>query len=168
MVKLPDNSYNKPNIFERSNKTTVLDALNKLKRFSKRLLTKTEQYFNTEDIEMKLDCLDSVSSSYNNIIQNFMDLLDVIQIYKQEAPCTSLRSYIRYYESLGFSETIGEKEILYYFVSRNELIHDYMDYEYLADDTAKKVENYGDGILKIIDHLEEFFYNNNLLEKPIK
>ena len=168
VVKLPENSIHQSQSYERANKTMVLDSLNNMKRFAKRLYNKTNLYFKTNDYEIKLDCLDSISSTYNNIIQNFMDLIDVIQINNQEAPCTSLRSYIRFYDSLDFPTSTDEKEMLYYFTSRNELIHDYMDYEYLADDTAKKIDNYGQGLDHIINHLEKFFNENSLLDKTIK
>lgn len=168
MVNLPENSIHQSQSYERANNTVVIDSLNNMKRFAKRLYNKTDLYFKTNDEEIKLDSLDSISSTYNNIVQNYMNLIDVIQIYNQEAPCTSLRSYIRFYDSLGFPTSTDEKEMLYYFISRNELVHDYMDYEYLADDTAKKIDNYGQGLDQIINHLEKFFNENNLLDKTIK
>lgn len=168
MVKIPSEFGDKEEVPEKKLRTTVLECINLLDYYRSRMVSKTDLYFASNNEEDKLDYLESISFNLNYFTQSFMDILDIIQLHRGEAYCDSLSSYIRYFKKLNLGNEYNEDEALDFLITRNEMIHDYYEFDALGYELTTNLLNYGKGLEEIVIHLKNYCQEQNLMEKIIK
>lgn len=148
---------------EKKNKITVGNAIDLLKRFYNEISDTVNEY-SKQDAYNKYRFKGFISYTFNNYSQVFMDLMDLILIKSgKSVSTTSLRRYCREYDAMFTNKTINEKEILAYLVMRNDIIHDYINYELNMDEEFLKFYNYVDGLLDIAERLYDYFDKQDML-----
>lgn len=160
--------FEKETTREKRNKITVGNALEMLKRFYNDISDAVND-FDKQDASNQYRFKGFISYAFNNYSQIFMDLMDIILINNgKPSSVTSLRRYCREYDAEFSNKTENEKEILSYLVARNDIIHDYINYELNMDEEFLKFYNYVDGLLDIANNLQEYFKSKNMLEAVIR
>ena len=126
---------------------------------------KGELYCISKDADVQLDCLDIVALKLNDFTQAFRDL--VIFIRKKDGATKtgkSLRYSITSYDTLGFQQTDSEKDLLRELTIRNEITHDYFNYELHQQKLIWIIENCSKGAMDVYENLFNYCQEQNLLD----
>ena len=151
------------------NTMKVSEVLEFLGECTKRMVDKSEKYFSSEDMDVKVDCLDIVSFRLNDFVQSFMDLM--VFFRKEENTLRegdhSLRYCIVSYDTFFENQSMEEKSFLEQLVIRNEITHDYYNREKHQQKLISIMQNNIKGAEYVCRHLEEFCEQRQYMDKMI-
>lgn len=147
----------------------VSELLDFLKESATRIVSKSQQYFSTEDADIQADCLDIVAIRLNDFAQAFIDI--VIFIRKSEGSYNSKSSSLRYcvtsYDTLVNNQKEEEKHFLGELLLRNEITHDYFNREIHLRKLIALMQNYSEGALDVYKQLAMICQDRGLLDKYV-
>lgn len=147
----------------------VSELLDFLKESATRIVSKSQQYFSTEDADIQADCLDIVAIRLNDFAQAFIDI--VIFIRKSEESYNGKSSSLRYcvtsYDTLVNNQKEEEKHFLGELLLRNEITHDYFNREIHLRKLIALMQNYSEGALDVYKQLAMICQDRGLLDKYV-
>ena len=147
----------------------VSELLDFLKESATRIVSKSQQYFSTEDADIQADCLDIVAIRLNDFAQAFIDI--VIFIRKSEGSYNGKSSSLRYcvtsYDALVNNQKEEEKHFLGELLLRNEITHDYFNREIHLRKLIALMQNYSEGALDVYKQLAMICQDRGLLDKYV-
>lgn len=147
----------------------VSELLDFLKESATRIVSKSQQYFSTEDADIQADCLDIVAIRLNDFAQAFIDI--VIFIRKSEGSYNGKSSSLRYcvtgYDTLVNNQKEEEKHFLGELLLRNEITHDYFNREIHLRKLIALMQNYSEGALDVYKQLAMICQDRGLLDKYV-
>lgn len=139
-----------------------------MERISTKFYNKSVLYQNSSDCSLKEDIIDIVSSQLNKFVQAFKDIITFIS-EKENNPLdkgSSLRRCVSECESiLDINET--GKDFLKELVLRNELTHDYFNFDINEQKLISIMYNCPDGALQICDAIKEYCIKKDILQESI-
>lgn len=145
----------------------IKEALNFMEQCAKRIKEKSDCYTKAIDANIELDCIDIVTSKLNDFVQVFKDLIIAMRKYEgtYNGNSQSLRYAMSSYDTFGFEQTSQEKNFLKELLLRNEITHDYFNWEIHQQKLISLMTQCSDGALDVYDNLYKYCKENNLLEK---
>lgn len=148
----------------------ISDALQFLKACAERIHLKSEVYLNTNDNELKIDCLDIVTIKINDFTQVFKDLM--IFMRKNEdthkGANNSLRYCISSFDTFDFQRTSEEEWFLNELLLRNEITHDYFNRELHQQKLIWIMEHCSSGAFDVYKNLNQYCVDNQLMDQVIR
>ena len=147
-------------------RTTVLDRVRAMELFYNKIVLYTEKYLKASNQEDEMAYCDSVTVGFNNYVQIFMDLIEIIQLNSKDCAFLSdkLISYINYYKRMFDDMSFDEKIMIDFLIRRNDLIHQYMNYQELTVSVINKFIPHSIGLKTIIDRLQVKLKRDGLLD----
>ena len=149
---------------------TISEILEFLRSTSKRMITKTNTYFKSDDLLEKEDCLDIIGYRFNDFIQAFIDLIKYLKsidgnpLDKKDGLSKCVWEYKRMRDKLGQDEEV----FLNNMTIRNDLAHEYFSYEMNRNKLVNLITNGIEGSSAICDFFDEYCNAHNLLEGIIE
>lgn len=105
----------------------------------------------------------AIRDNLNNYVQTFMDCAIVLC----ETPSGTLRGLIRAFLS-QYSLDNNIRSWVEFLIRRNDLIHDYLSYDFLNDELYSALVNYNQCILELAQFINQELQEKNLLEVKIR
>lgn len=105
----------------------------------------------------------AIRDNLNNYVQTFMDCAIVLC----ETPSGTLRGLIRAFLS-QYSLDNNTRSWVEFLIRRNDLIHDYLSYDFLNDELYSALVNYNQCILELAQFVNQELQEKNLLEVKIR
>lgn len=144
----------------------VKEALAFMEQCAQRIKEKSYVYTKASNADIELDCIDIVTAKLNEFTQVFKDL--IVAMRKHEGTYNGNGQSLRYamssYDTFGFKQTSQEKEFLKELLLRNEITHDYFNWEIHRQKLISLMTNCSDGALDVYDNLLKYCNDNNLME----
>ena len=105
----------------------------------------------------------AIRDNLNNYVQTFMDCVIVLC----DSPSGTIRSLIR---SFLFKYELDEdmRSWVEFLIRRNDLIHDYLSYDFLNEELYNALLNYSQCALKLAQFISQEMQHRNLLEVKIR
>ena len=147
----------------------VSEMLDILKENADRIIRKSTQYFNSNDIDLQVDCIDIVSIRLNDFVQVFIDLLIFLRIKEgtYNGHSDSLRYCISSYDSFFEDQTPEERKFLENLLLRNEITHDYFNRELHQQKLITMMQNDISGAREAYQRLYDYCSAHALLSEFI-
>lgn len=99
---------------------------------------------------------DGIKSNLNDYVQAFLDIVAaLISMDVAGRKVTSLSQAIRYYTSSREGISVDCLKWIEYLQRRNELMHEYYNYEFMNYELRSTLQNYGDCVKELVNMLEE-------------
>ena len=110
--------------------------------------------------------IDGSIKSFEDFTEAFRDIITMLFIETGCGIPQHLADCIRLFRK-SYELSDNEKGILELMFSRNKLVHEYYNYEYMISEFLKYIENYSDGLLELCSHLNKIVDDHNLRENRI-
>ncbi len=153
-----------PIVREPINVMKVKDVLSFLKNCSDRISLKSSLYAESDDPEVKMDCIDIVTAKLNDFTQAFKDIVVFISRKEGEQAVMSLRYCISSFVAHQFPLTDEGEGFLKELLLRNEITHDYFNQEIHQQKLIWVMENCSSGAIDVYGQLHQYCCDNELLE----
>ena len=144
---------------KKTDRLTVNIALDSMRRDAERILYAIDKMRkldeNSADYQMSLD---SSKFCINEYVQAFVDVVSVIYINCEKGSnihTESLRSVIRFFTSYGFQYSADCGKWIEFLIRRNDLVHEYYNYEFLNEELKSSLVTYEDCIMELIGVLDK-------------
>ena len=114
---------------------------------------------------------DSIKGNLNDYVQAFIDIVSVLFVNDRSTKMqkiSSLRQTIRYFEASYIDYSDECRHWLEFLQRRNELVHEYYNYEFLNEELKRALTNYSSGIMELVEYLRSILQNAELLEAIVK
>lgn len=144
----------------------IADILDFMKESTKRIIQKSEHYFQTDNADEQVDCMDIVAMRLNDFTQAFMDLVIFIRTneHTYNGHSDSLRYCITSYDTLFEEQTAEEKQFLNELLLRNEITHDYFNRELHQKKLLSMMEHCAGGAEEVYERLYRYCQEKSLLD----
>lgn len=105
----------------------------------------------------------AIRDNLNNYVQAFMDCAIVLCDSSSTTLRSLIRSFLSEYEMLGDMKSWVE-----FLIRRNDLIHDYLSYDFLNDELYNALLNYSDCVIELADFIQRELKNKGLLDTKVR
>ena len=151
---------------EHISKKSIADILDKMCKVSVRIQEKSQLYRNTEDNDVREDCLDIIISTLNRFSQMFRDVM--IRISAEDkgnlGKDSTLRRCISEYKKQNISNSESANCFLDQLNLRNDFIHDYFNDENQILELETIIYNYSAEAELIANDIREYCQEKGYLD----
>lgn len=134
--------------------------------FAKRMLDAYDEYRHMDaNSHLAVYVFDSIKSNLNGYVQALMDITPILAIPEGDADAyqfDSLRACLRYILSSFPNLSSDCKKWVEFLQQRNEIEHEYYNYEYFNEVLRTSLLNYSDGVMELVNFCREVVDTNNL------
>lgn len=145
---------------------TVELVMTNFRFFAKKMLDAYDEYQHMdENSHLSVYVFDSIKSNLNGYVQAFMDIVPILAIPEGDADAyqfDSLRACLRYVLSSFQNISDDCKKWVEFLQQRNEIEHEYYNYEYFNEVLRISLLNYSEGVMELVDFCQEVVDTNNL------
>lgn len=150
----------------------VEDSLSHMRYFGKKVVEAYDYVVKNGDTSLIAQFVfDSIKGNLNDYVQAFLDVTAVMYANTDKSrgeKLMSIRHAIRFYTSnySNYSDACGKW--IEFLQRRNELIHEYYNYEFMTEELKTALLNYSDCVLELVDSLYQNVKNEGLLQFVIR
>lgn len=132
--------------------------------FAKEIVKCFEEYEQT-DRNSRLSYLlfSTIRDNLNGYVQTFMDCVIVLC----DSPTSTLRGLIRFFLS-QYDLDADTKSWVEFLIRRNDLVHDYLSYDFLNEELYNALLNYNSCVVKLAEFIRSEIQCKNLMEVKIR
>lgn len=156
----------------RCDRFLVEDSLSHMRHFGNRIVEAYDYVIKNGETSLTSQFVfDSIKGNLNDYVQAFLDVAAVLYANSEKSrgeKLTSIRQAIRFYTSsyTNYSDDCGRW--IEFLQRRNELIHEYYNYEFMTDELKTALLNYSDCVQELVDSLYENAKEQGLLSFVIR
>lgn len=147
-----------------SKRYIAYNAITNMMYYAKELTQNYNDYENTDrNSRNSIVLFSAIRDNLNNYVQTFMDCVIVLC----DCPSTTLRGLVTSF--LSTYNLSNDLECwVQFLVRRNDLIHDYLSYDFLNEELYNALVNYNKCVIELAQFIQKELQRNNLMEVKIR
>ncbi len=170
-INMPDDILEKFNLQDKQAKTyitkmSIAEILKRMDNVALRISDKSNIYMSTNDTDTKKDCIDIIKTQLNDFSQMLRDL--IIRISKENGVVldkdTKLRRAISEFIDMDISSDKETINFLNNLHLRNEIIHDYFNYDTVEEEIIRIMYNYATQPIRVVEDIREYCEDKGFLD----